>query len=197
MTISPWVGLLIAYGAGSIPFGILISRWMAGVDPRKAGSGNIGFTNVLRVAGRGAGLLTLLGDMGKGYLMVELQRSLSPGELWIWSAGVCVVLGHNYSLFLQLRGGKGVATGLGVLYGINPFLGWAVGVIWALSVVLWRYSSLGAVISFGVLPLLVLFLNPGVIPFAFSIIFSGLILLKHRSNIHRLRTGSEPRILSS
>ena len=197
MTLSPWAGLLIAYVAGSIPFGVLISRWMAGVDPRKAGSGNIGFTNVLRVAGRGAGLLTLMGDMGKGYLVVELQRSISTEELWIWLAGVCVVLGHNYSVFLQWKGGKGVATGLGALYGINPFLGWAVGILWAASVLLWRYSSLGAIISFGLLPILVLLLSPGMVPFIFSLIFTGLILVKHRSNIQRLRAGSEPKILPS
>jgi len=186
--------LLISYLVGSIPFGVIFSRWIAGVDPRNSGSGNIGFTNVLRTAGRGPAVLTLLGDLSKGYLAVRSSMYFSMQEPWIWLAGISAVFGHLYPVSLGFKGGKGVATGLGVIYGIQPLFGWVTVAIWGLAVWLWRYSSLGAILAFGLLPLWVLWFRPVPETVVFSVILSGMILLKHRSNIHRLRSGTEPKI---
>jgi acyl phosphate:glycerol-3-phosphate acyltransferase len=186
--------ILMGYLTGSVPFGLIFSRWMAKVDPRHAGSQNIGFTNVLRTAGRGPAVLTLLGDMGKGYLAVMFARELSLEEAGIWMVALSAVLGHNYSIFLGWRGGKGVATGLGVLYGIQPMLGWGTAAIWGVTVLAFRYSSLGAIVAFGFLPLLVLFLRPFPSAIVFSLTLTGLIFVRHTSNIERLRSGSEPKI---
>lgn len=186
--------VLMGYLAGSVPLGLIFSRWMAKVDPRDAGSRNIGFTNVLRTAGRAPAVLTLLGDMGKGYLAVMMAKELSLEEAWIWMAALSAVLGHNYSIFLGWRGGKGVATGLGVLYGVQPMLGWSTAAIWGATVLAFRYSSLGAIVAFGFLPLLVLFLRPLPSAIVFSLTLTGLILVRHTSNIQRLRSGSEPKI---
>ena len=194
MSLHPWITVGVGFLAGSIPFGVIFSRWMTGIDPRESGSRNIGFTNVLRVAGRGPGLLTLLGDLGKGYLAVRLAQSMAPAELWIWSTGLAAVLGHHYSVFLNFKGGKGVATGLGALYGINPWIAWILMTIWAVTVWIWRYSSLGAIVSFGLLPIVVLFLHPDLSSVGFSMLLSLFILIKHRANMHRLRSGTEPKI---
>lgn len=194
MNLTVWLGFFIGYMAGSVPFGLIFSKWIAGVDPRKAGSRNIGFTNVLRVAGRGPGLLTLLGDWGKGYLGVWFAQWLSMDNTWVWLIGLTVLVGHNYSIFLGFKGGKGVATGLGILYRIEPLLGWIMVVIWAGTVWLWRYSSLGAIMAFGFLPFLVLFLHPVPSIVGFSLALSGLILVKHTANLQRLWSGTEPKI---
>jgi len=186
--------ILAGYLAGSVPFGLIFSRWIAKIDPREGGSRNIGFTNVLRTAGRAPAVLTLLGDMGKGYLAVMIARKLSLEEPWIWLTALSAVLGHTYSIFVGLRGGKGVATGLGVLYGVQPVLGWSTAAIWGATVLAFRYSSLGAIVAFGFLPLLVLFLRPVPSAIVFSVTLTGLILIKHISNIQRLRSGSEPKI---
>lgn len=186
--------VFMGYLVGSIPFGVIFSRWMAGTDPRDGGSRNIGFTNVLRTAGRAPAVLTLLGDLGKGYLAVRFARHLSMDESWVWMTALSAVLGHNYPVFLSFKGGKGVATGLGVLYGIQPLLGWITIAIWGATVWLWRYSSLGAIVAFGLLPAWILFLRPAPSAIVFSMTLTALILIKHRSNIQRLRAGTEPKI---
>lgn len=190
----PWIGPVAGYLAGSIPFGIIFSLWLSGIDPRKSGSGNIGFTNVLRVAGKTAGVLTLLGDMGKGYLAVRIAQRLSLEDPSIWLTGMAAILGHNYTVFLGFKGGKGVATGLGVLYGLDPILGWTTILIWSGTVFWWRISSLGAIMAFGFLPVLVLLVYPVPWAIGLSVLISGIILLKHRPNFQRLWSGTEPRI---
>jgi glycerol-3-phosphate acyltransferase PlsY len=198
MSLSPGLTIVIVtvigYLAGSIPFGVIFSRWMARIDPRDHGSRNIGFTNVLRTAGRTPAALTLMGDLGKGYLAVRFAQSLSVGEAGDWLAGLAAVWGHNYPFFLGFKGGKGVATGLGVLYGIHPFLGWMTTVIWGATVLISRYSSLGAIVAFGVLPLIALFFLPASLMLLFPLVLTGLILIRHTANIQRLRSGTEPKI---
>ncbi|HET6466653.1 MAG TPA: glycerol-3-phosphate 1-O-acyltransferase PlsY [Nitrospiria bacterium] len=188
------LGVLVGYLVGSIPFGVIFSRWITRTDPRFRGSRNIGFTNVLRTAGRVPAALTLLGDLGKGYLAVRFAQWLSAGESGVWLAGLAAVLGHNYSLFLRFKGGKGVATGLGVVYGIEPWAGWITIVIWGATVWIWRYSSLGAIAAFGSLPLIIVFLRPVSYVVVFSLILTGIILIRHTTNIQRLRAGTEPKI---
>lgn len=155
---------------------------------------NIGFTNVLRVAGSLPGFLTLAGDVGKGVVAVRFTQIFVQEELLLWVSGFFAVLGHNFSIYLGFKGGKGVATGFGVLFGLNPLIGGISVFIWGLVLSIWRYSSLGAIIAFLSLPFLtaVIITTPG--SFGFSLLISGLILLKHTGNFKRLRAGAEPKI---
>jgi glycerol-3-phosphate acyltransferase PlsY len=186
-----------AYLLGSIPFGVIFSRWLKGIDPREQGSRNIGFTNVLRTAGRLPGGLTLIGDMGKGTISVVLVRILFPDERLMLIAGLASVLGHNHSLFLKLKGGKGVATGMGVLLGLDPRLGLMTIAVWVAVVLIWRFSSLGAIVSFGVLPAVAWLFHPNLRYLLFSIVISLMVLVRHRSNMVRLWQGVESKIGSS
>lgn len=186
--------LLIAAGfvLGSIPFGIIIAK-AKGVDLKKVGSGNIGATNVLRSLGTGPAVLTLLGDILKGTMAVALGRYFSVGPLFEGLIGISAILGHNFSLFLKFRGGKGVATSIGVIGIFVPPAALITVFVWLASVVVFRYSSLGALISFSVLPFSVALLdNREKLPVALFITF--LIFFRHRDNIRRLLSGNERRI---
>jgi glycerol-3-phosphate acyltransferase PlsY len=189
------VGLGAAgYVLGAIPFGIVVCKWLGTVDPRTAGSRNVGFTNVLRVAGKKAGLLTLAGDLGKGWLVGWVAaRSLEP-EAVALAVALCPVVGHVFSAFLGFRGGKGVATALGAVIGVAPAVGFAATMVWLLTVTVWKYSSLGALVAFGLLPILGGMFQRSWEFAGFSLILSGLIWLKHRDNLNRLWSGTEPKI---
>ncbi len=182
----------LSFLLGSIPTGLLVAR-SRGIDLRNIGSGNIGATNVLRSAGRREALLTLLGDVLKGALPVIAAGYYQTGTLYEGLIGLCAVLGHDFSVFLRFRGGKGVATSLGVLGVYSPQTGLVTIIIWLMTVILTKYSSLGALISFGLLPLsMFIFDSPEKLIVAFSI--SVLIFWKHRTNITRLINGSEPKV---
>ena len=182
-----------AYLLGSIPFGLLFCQWLSDLDPRQHGSKNIGFTNVLRVAGWLPGLLTLAGDMGKGLLCVIIASKLTSENIILLS-GLWVVLGHNYPLFLKLKGGKGVATGFGVILGINPLAGVILLILWAATVSIFRISSAGAITAFLLLPAVTWWLKPEKPYLGFAFILSIMVLVRHRSNIARLWHGQEPRL---
>ena len=188
--------LAIGYLLGSIPVGIFAGRVLGGIDPRVAGSRNIGFTNVLRVAGKPAGIVTLIGDMGKGALAVLLARHLlgSAGSEWELAAGGAAILGHIFPVFLRFKGGKGVATALGVLSAIDWLVGGSVLAVWLISAAIWRTSSLAALLAFGSLPLWVWLLHPTVPMALLAIGTTGLIAYRHRDNISRLLAGTEAQI---
>ena len=155
MSIPHWLIPVIAYLLGSIPFGLLIVKARGGPDLRSAGSGNIGAANVTRTAGAVAGLLTLLLDAGKGYLAVWIAERLANGATggrWMMIAAVAAVLGHMFPVWLRFKGGKGVATGLGVLLPICREAVAAGAVLWVLVVLFWRYSSLGSMVAAAALP---------------------------------------------
>lgn len=191
---------MAAYLLGSIPFGLLIVKAQGGPDIREIGSGNIGAANVTREAGRVAGILTLLLDAGKGYLAVWLAAHYTSGNIrWMMVAAVSAVVGHMFPIWLGFKGGKGVATGLGVFL---PICWQAVAagiVLWLLVVIFWRYSSLGSISAAVALPLFVYLLYaPGHAPPEFvtfgTVVISVLVLIKHRPNIARLVAGEEPRL---
>ena len=186
--------VLAAYLIGSIPFGVLASRALGVVDPRTAGSGNIGFTNVLRVSGTAAGALTLAGDLGKGWLVGWAARTMLTQELAVLLIAFAVVLGHSYPLFLGFRGGKSVATAMGALLGIAPWVGLGVVATWFLTLGLWRYSSGAALAAFAVLPILAAGLGKGMVFAVFAVLLAALIAYRHRDNIVRLWRGTEPRV---
>jgi glycerol-3-phosphate acyltransferase PlsY len=189
-----------AYLLGSIPFGLLVVKALGGPDIRAIGSGNIGAANVTRNAGKFAGVLTLLLDAGKGYAAVRFAAYYSRGNIrWMIVAAVCAVVGHMFPVWLGFKGGKGVATGLGVFLPI-AWQAVAAGImLWLLVVVFWRYSSLGSISAAVALPLFVYLLYapghapPELVSLA-TVLISVLVLIKHRANIVRLVAGEEPRL---
>jgi glycerol-3-phosphate acyltransferase PlsY len=186
--------MVLGYLVGSLPFGILVSRALGVPDPRTAGSRNIGFTNVLRVAGKTAGFLTLLGDAGKGWVVGWIAAHTLEDEWAILMVAAAPVVGHMYSSFLSFKGGKGVATALGALVGVAPPIGFAAVGLWVAGVAVSRISSVGALVAFLSLPILVMVMD-GSQPFVgFAAALSGLLVWRHRDNIVRLVDGREPRM---
>jgi acyl phosphate:glycerol-3-phosphate acyltransferase len=190
----------LAYLLGSIPFGWLVVKATRGGDIRASGSGNIGAANVARNAGATAGVLTLILDAGKGYLAVWLaSRETSGNARWMIVAAAAAVVGHVFPLWLGFKGGKGVATGLGVMLPICWQAVAAAAALWLLVVVFWRYSSLGSISAAAAMPVLVyLFYAPGHAPPTYlsvgTVLIAALIIAKHRENIGRLMRGTESRL---
>jgi glycerol-3-phosphate acyltransferase PlsY len=186
--------LVAAYLLGSIPFGVLIARGAGGVDLRRVGSGNIGATNVLRVIGKGAAVLTLVGDIGKGALAVGVARWAGAGAAVVAAVGLAAVLGHLFPVWSGFRGGKGVATTLGVVLGAMPSVGGWLLVIWLAVAAITRYSSLAALAATAAMPLLAWLLDGRPAMLALSGALLALVVVRHRENIGRLLAGTEGKI---
>lgn len=185
--------LAAAYLAGSIPTGYLVSRWIGGGDIREHGSGNIGATNAYRVYGKLVGILTLAGDVLKGSAVVLI--ALLPGIAYLPEvSALVVVIGHTFSCFLGFRGGKGVATALGVFAILAPWSSLFVLVVWILVLSITRRVSVGSLAASLAMPPLVLLCGYPVSTFFLSVGIALLIVLTHRENIQRLREGREPTI---
>ncbi|GAB5489514.1 MAG: glycerol-3-phosphate 1-O-acyltransferase PlsY [Parasphingorhabdus sp.] len=194
MWIEPVLATLFGYLLGSIPFGLLLTQLTGGGDLRTQGSGNIGATNVLRTGNKAIAALTLLLDIGKGYLAVYAASHFSEG-LGIL-AGMGAFLGHLYPIWLRFAGGKGVATLLGIVLALSWQAGLIFAVIWIATLAIWRYSSLGGMLASLSVPVsgVILEQYPWV---PMYIGFAVLVLWKHRSNIERLMAGEEPKVGSS
>ncbi len=189
------VGLaIVGYLLGAVPFGVVISKAMGLPDPRTVGSKNVGFTNVLRVSGKKAGILTLVGDMGKGWVMGFAATQLLQDEWAILTVALAPFLGHLFSPFLGFKGGKGVATALGSVLGVAPLIGLLLLLAWIGAVVLWRYSSGGALTAFGLFPIVAALLRPTPAFISFAVLVTGLIVIKHKGNIERLWNGTESKM---
>lgn len=188
--------LMTAFGyvLGAIPFGVVVSQALSLPDPRTVGSKNVGFTNVLRVSGAKAGVLTLLGDMGKGWVMGWGAMQWLTVESYIMIVALSPILGHMFSPFLNFRGGKGVATALGSVLGLSPSMGLLLLLIWLGAVAIWRYSSGGALAAFGVFPVVAIVNEQRQEFLIFAIIVSVLIWGRHKDNIVRLWKGTESKI---
>ena len=190
----------VAYLLGSIPFGLLIVKAFGGGDIRAVGSGNIGAANVARNAGAVAGVLTLLLDAAKGFAAVWIaERWTGANTRWMMAAAVAAVIGHMFPVWLGFKGGKGVATGLGVFLPICWEAVAAAAAVWILLVAFWRYSSLGSIVAAAALPALVyLFYAPHHAPpdhvLLGTVLVSVLVLWKHRENMRRLISGKESRL---
>jgi glycerol-3-phosphate acyltransferase PlsY len=191
---------LVAYLIGSISFAVIVSRVFALPDPRSYGSGNPGATNVLRSGRRSAAALTLLGDIAKGWLAVFLARSVADGgmiEITESAAAMAVVVGHAYPLFHRFQGGKGVATVLGVLAGLNLYLAGGTIATWMIIAFLFRISSLASLISAVFAPVFC-YLLYGLHPFTAAVAaIAVLVIYRHKANIRNLLAGTEARIGSS
>ena len=193
--------LIVAYLIGSIPFGYLIVRTKEGGDIRQTGSGGTGATNVSRRAGKAAGVLTLLLDASKGAAAVLIAQSVSGTEWVKAAAAIAVIVGHIFPVWLGFRGGKGVATGVGVFLILAPVALLCAGVIFVSIVFFTRYVSLGSIMAAALIPLLVWLQNVFVEPVAdlrplltAAVVGALLIIIAHRGNIERLARGTESQI---
>lgn len=189
------LSLPIAYLLGSIPFGFLLVRWKTGTDVRTKGSGNIGATNVLRTTGKALGILTLLLDVLKGAAAVAIAQWLGAGDpLWSALAALAVLLGHMFPVWLRFRGGKAVASMLGAYLVLTPLAMLATILIFALMLWKTRYVSLSSIVSAAVFPLGVWLLYHNGLYTLVAAICAALIIYKHKSNMARLRAGTENRL---
>ncbi len=187
---------LLAYLLGSIPFGYLIVRWQKGIDVRSTGSGSIGATNVMRNLGIIGFIATFILDFGKGMGAVLLASRLTAGEpRWVAAAAVAAILGHCYPVWLKFRGGKGVATGVGVFIALAPLQVALVLVIFAIVLAIWRYVSLGSIIATAAFPVLLHFMKHAPFPIVLGAAGGALIIIsRHHANIRRLFCGTESKV---
>ena len=186
---------LTAYLLGSIPFGYLIVRWQKGVDVRATGSGSTGATNVMRNLGVIGFIATFVLDVGKGIAAVLLASRLSGDPVVIAAAAVAAVLGHCFPIWLKFRGGKGVATGVGVFIALAPLQVVLVLVGFAMVVAISRYISLGSILASAAFPVLVYYMKHP--PLAIVLGAAGgamIIIARHHANIRRLLTGTESKV---
>jgi glycerol-3-phosphate acyltransferase PlsY len=187
---------LFAYFLGSIPFGYLIVRWQKGIDVRGTGSGGTGATNVMRNLGIVGFVATFILDVGKGILAVLLASRLTAGDpRWIALSSVAAILGHCFPVWLKFRGGKGVATGVGVFIALAPLEVALALLIFAILVAIWRYISLGSIAATAAFPPLVHFLNHPPLPIVLGAAGGALIIIAmHHANIRRLLNGTESKV---
>jgi glycerol-3-phosphate acyltransferase PlsY len=185
---------LLAYLLGSVSSAVVIARIMGLQDPRDVGSGNPGATNILRYGGKAAAILTLAGDILKGVIAVLIAWALTTDDVVIVLTGFAAFLGHLFPVFFGFRGGKGVATALGVWLALSPPVGLALLVTWVLMALLFRYSSLSALTAAVAAPLYVAWLSPGMPYLATMIVMSAILVFRHRSNIRNLLAGTETKI---
>ena len=194
------IGIFIAlfgYLLGSVPTGIVLTRFFSKVDPRKTGSKNIGATNIYRTAGKTLGVLTLLGDTLKGAIPIWMAIMWSQHDLWgipdLWIAlvGLSPILGHVFPIFLGFKGGKGVATALGTYLVISPSSVLIEAVLFSLIVWKWRIIALGSITCAITIPILIAIFRGERVHILLSVIIAALILYRHQSNIARLIQGTE------
>lgn len=187
--------LIGSYVLGSIPFGLLIVKAWCGVDIRQHGSGNIGATNVLRTAGKAAAVIVFLADVLKGLIPVAVARHFLPDMPGVTiAAGLLSLVGHTASIFLKFRGGKGVATGLGIFIGVNPLVAAIALGVWTLVVLTTRYVSVASIAGATTIPIMMFAFSQPTPYKVFAIFAAAYVVAKHRSNIARLARGIEPRL---
>ncbi len=189
------LALAIAYLIGGIPFGYVLVRLTTGKDVRSAGSGNIGATNVLRTTGRAAGVATLLLDVAKGFFAVWLTAKMTDDDpLWMSLAALAVMAGHAFPVFLKFKGGKAVASFIGAFLYLTPLPLATVLILFVITVVITRTISAGSILAAGTFPFGVwLILHPRAPVLIASLIAGAFIVYRHKSNMERLRAGTENR----
>ncbi|MCL2876860.1 MAG: glycerol-3-phosphate 1-O-acyltransferase PlsY [Betaproteobacteria bacterium] len=186
--------LIGAYLIGSIPFAIVSSRIFGLNDPRSYGSGNPGATNVLRSGNKAAATLTLLGDCLKGWLVVWVAGALGFNSVAVALAGLTAFIGHVFSIFLHFKGGKGVATALGVVSGFNPLAGLICLGVWLLVVLTSRYSSVAAIMAALAAPVVAWFISGNAPSTSIILTISIILIWRHTSNIRHLLAGTEEKV---
>ncbi len=189
--------IIICYLIGSMPFGYIVAKVVKKIDIRDYGSGNIGATNAFRVLGPWLASLVLIGDLLKGFLAIVLFYQLNIDSLFvIILGGLAVIGGHDWSIFLKFKGGKGIATTYGVFLALNPKIALLSALIWLIVIALTRYASLASILSLSVLVVLMLWFRQPQEYIIFSVIILALALYRHRGNILRLKEGKEKKFLT-
>lgn len=188
-----WPLVAAAYLIGGIPVGYLLVRWKAGQDVRAVGSGNIGATNVARAAGKAVGIVTLLLDIGKGWVAVWLMARFGSTEPhWVGAAALAAILGHAYPIFLRFHGGKAVASFVGAALYLAPLPLLAITILFVAAVWRTRYVSFGSILGAALFPLAVWMIDHPPAPIVITAMLGGaFIVWRHRSNMARLRAGTE------
>ncbi len=186
--------IIIAYLLGCIPSGLFVGRYFCNIDIRNYGSKNLGTTNMFRILGAKPAIVVLLADMAKGMLAVFFAQYLLNSDFANLLAAIAAILGHNYPIFLGFKGGRGVATGLGVILVLMPKVTIIVFLLWAIIVYLTRYVSLASVVAAMLVPVLAFYFDYSYEYFAFSFVACLFIVLRHKENIHRLLNGTENKI---
>ena len=182
---------LIAYLIGSVSFGILASKIFNIADPRTMGSKNPGATNVMRQGNKVAAIFTLLGDMLKATILLLIAKFYGVSDSLIVLIAIALMLGHVYLIYYQFKGGKGVATALGILLGISPVLALSVFIIWIIIFFIWKFSSLAAIGATLSSPIIALWIGLSNQLVFLMCILSLIILIRHKSNIKNLLNGTE------
>lgn len=185
--------LTASYLLGSIPWGYLVGVWWKGLDIRRYGSGNIGTTNAFRILGPGPGTVVLLGDILKGTLAVLLAKSIGS-ELLAVAAGLAAIAGHSWSIFLGFRGGRGVATGAGVILGLVPLAIPVLFLLWAGTILVTRYVSVGSITAAVAAPVVMGWVGHSWLMALLGLLAGAAVIIRHQPNLERLRRGVEPRI---
>jgi glycerol-3-phosphate acyltransferase PlsY len=183
--------IIASYLIGAIPTGVVLARAFSGKDIRQEGSGNIGATNVTRVLGKKLGALTLVGDLLKGFLPVWVGSYLVSSLNVVCLMGCAAFLGHLFPVYLKFKGGKGVATALGVFLYLSPIVILVEIIVFVFVVGIWRYVSLGSLIAAASMPLLLVIIGSSKPVVLLSMAFALLIFIKHKANIQRLLNGTE------
>ena len=188
--------IIICYLMGSMPFGYVVAKVVKKIDIRDYGSGNIGATNAFRVLGPWLASLVLIGDLLKGFLAIVFFYQLNIDNLFvIILGGLAVIGGHDWSIFLKFKGGKGIATTYGVFLALNPKIALLSALIWLIVIALTRYASLASILSLSVLVVLMLWFKQPQEYIIFGVIILALALYRHRGNILRLKEGKEKKFL--
>jgi len=190
----PYFIVILAYFIGSISAAIITCKLLNKVDPRTVGSKNPGATNVLRHAGKKAALFTLAGDLLKGLIPVAIGHALGFDWQWLGLIGLAAFLGHLYPIYYGFKGGKGVATALGVYIGLHPIVGIVVVITWIVSALIFNVSSLSALIATLLAPLYFFWVTDSLPLFIILVVITGFIYWRHRSNIVEIINGTEDKI---
>ncbi len=194
MTILEALPVIIAYLLGSLSSAVIVARLLGLKDPRDVGSGNPGATNILRYGGKGAAITTLIGDLMKGVAAVLIARAMGAEATIMAASMVAVFLGHLFPVFFGFKGGKGVATALGVYLAVNIWVGLAVAGSWVVLAAITRYSSLAALAATALSPLFVWYWLRHPAYIVGSVVLAVILFWRHRANIQRLLAGTESKI---
>lgn len=185
---------ILAYFIGSVSAAIITCKLMNKVDPRTEGSKNPGATNVMRIAGKKAAIFTLVGDLLKGLIPVAIGHAFGLDWMWLGLIGTAAFLGHLYPIYYGFKGGKGVATALGVYLGLQPVIGIVVIITWLVSALVFNISSLSALIATLLAPLYFYWVTESLPLFIILVVITGFIYWRHRSNIVEIIDGTEDKI---
>lgn len=187
------ISVVLAYLLGSVCTAILVCKSLGLEDPRTQGSQNPGVTNVLRIGGKKAAILTLAGDIAKGIIPILLARLLNLQGFSLSLVAFATLIGHAFPFFFSFKGGKGIATSFGAVLALSPTAGFLSAIIWVAVAVFTRYSSLASLVTASIAPLLILW-KLGIGAFVPLFAMSALLFWRHKANIHRLRAGNETKI---